>query len=194
MARPRSEEKRTALLDAAARAVADEGMGATTARVSRLAGVAEGTLFTYFDNKDALLNALYLHLKERLRDAVMGGFPHRGAAQAQARHAWDGYIAWGLAHPAGHRALQQLMVSERISEANRAAGSEGFAALHDVLLKRFGPVGALPAEEGLAFAGALFNAMAQAVMDAVVRNPKAADAYRDRGFTAFWAALNTGKP
>lgn len=194
MARPRSEEKRIALLDAAARAVAEEGVGATTARVSRLAGVAEGTLFTYFDNKDALLNALYLHLKTGLREAMMGRFPHGAAVQVQAQAAWDGYIAWGLAHPAGHRALQQLVVSDRIDAAHRAAGSEGFSELHDVLLGLFGTVGSLPAEAGLAFAGALFNAMAQAVMDSIVANPGGAEAYRDRGFKAFWAALNTGQP
>ena len=44
MARPRSEDKREAILAAAAQALAADGPAATTARIDRLAGVAEGTV------------------------------------------------------------------------------------------------------------------------------------------------------
>lgn len=37
-------------------------------------------MFTYFESKDALLNALYLHLKDGLRTAMMGEFPFEGSA------------------------------------------------------------------------------------------------------------------
>ena len=50
MARPRSEDKRTAILEAATEVVAELGIGAPTAKVAKGAGVAEGTLFTYFAN------------------------------------------------------------------------------------------------------------------------------------------------
>ncbi|MCA3789336.1 TetR family transcriptional regulator, partial [Burkholderia sp.] len=53
MARPRSPDKHDAILAAAARALAEDGATATTARIARLAGVAEGTVFTYFETKDA---------------------------------------------------------------------------------------------------------------------------------------------
>ncbi len=55
MARPLSEEKRQALLDAAAEFVASLGTGASTAKIAKAAGVSEGTLFTYFPTKDDLL-------------------------------------------------------------------------------------------------------------------------------------------
>ena len=56
MARPKSEEKRLQLMLAAAEAVAERGVGAPTALIAKLAGVAEGTLFRYFPTKEALLN------------------------------------------------------------------------------------------------------------------------------------------
>ncbi|MDI9681873.1 TetR/AcrR family transcriptional regulator, partial [Burkholderia cenocepacia] len=80
MARPRSPDKHEAILAAAARALAEDGASATTARIAKLAGVAEGTVFTYFETKDALLNALYLSLKADLRDAMMTGFPEHAPA------------------------------------------------------------------------------------------------------------------
>jgi AcrR family transcriptional regulator len=51
MARPRSEDKRNAILEAATEVVAEQGVSAPTARIAKRAGVAEGTLFTYFENK-----------------------------------------------------------------------------------------------------------------------------------------------
>lgn len=58
MARPKSEDKKQALLDAATTAFAQSGIAASTALIARKAGVAEGTLFRYFATKDDLLNSI----------------------------------------------------------------------------------------------------------------------------------------
>jgi AcrR family transcriptional regulator len=63
VARPTSPEKRRSLLLAAARAVGEQGVLATTSGIAKYAGVAEGTLFTYFESKDSLFQSLYLDLK-----------------------------------------------------------------------------------------------------------------------------------
>ena len=75
MARPRSEDKRLAILESAAEVVGEFGLRVPTAKISQLAGVAEGTLFTYFANKDDLLNQLYLALKTELRDSFVADYP-----------------------------------------------------------------------------------------------------------------------
>ncbi len=66
MARPKSEDKKQALLEAATAAFAQSGIAASTSAIARSAGVAEGTLFRYFATKDELLNELYLAIKLRL--------------------------------------------------------------------------------------------------------------------------------
>ena len=58
MARVRSPEKRSAILRAAVHEIAEVGLGAPTAKIAGRAGVAAGTLFTYFANKEELLNEL----------------------------------------------------------------------------------------------------------------------------------------
>ena len=60
MARPLSEEKRSALLAAAIDAVGSSGVAASTLKIAKDAGVAEGTPFRYFPTKDDLFNQLYL--------------------------------------------------------------------------------------------------------------------------------------
>lgn len=65
MARPKSEDKKLALLEAATTAFAQSGVAASTAVIARNAGVAEGTLFRYFATKDDLINELYLFIEAR---------------------------------------------------------------------------------------------------------------------------------
>lgn len=190
MARPRSPDKHDAILAAAARALAEDGASATTARIARLAGVAEGTVFTYFETKDALLNALYLSLKADLRDAMTTGFPEHAPAEQAMRHAWNGYVSWGVANPDGRRALQQLGVSGRIDDAHRAADAEGFGAISALLRAQVATAGGLKAGDAHAFCAALFTSIAETAMESIARDPALADAYREAGFRALWAVLH----
>ena len=190
MARPRSPDKHEAILAAAARALAEDGATATTARIARLAGVAEGTVFTYFETKDALLNALYLSLKADMREAMMTGFPDGAPAEHAVRHAWNGYVSWGVANPDGRRALQQLGVSGRIDDAHRAAGAEGFGTIRSLLQEQIVASRGLKHDEAHAFCAALFTSIAETAMESVARDPARADAYREAGFRALWAVLH----
>ncbi|VWD12258.1 TetR family transcriptional regulator [Burkholderia contaminans] len=190
MARPRSPDKHEAILAAAARALAEDGASATTARIARLAGVAEGTVFTYFETKDALLNALYVSLKADMRDAMMTGFPEHAPAEQAVRHAWNGYVSWGVANPDGRRALRQLGVSGRIDDAHRAAGAEGFGGIGALLREQVAATGGLNHDEAHAFCSALFTSIAETAMESISRDPVRADAYREAGFRALWAVLH----
>ena len=78
MARPKSEDKQNAILEAATHLFAERGLtAAPTSEISKQAGVAEGTLFTYFKTKDDLINALYREIKLELADAMTSDFPGR---------------------------------------------------------------------------------------------------------------------
>jgi len=56
--RPRKEERPTEILDAGFREFAEKGFDATSlANVAARAGVAKGTLYLYFDSKEALFEA-----------------------------------------------------------------------------------------------------------------------------------------
>ncbi|NTX29279.1 TetR/AcrR family transcriptional regulator [Burkholderia pyrrocinia] len=190
MARPRSPDKHEAILAAAARALAEDGATATTARIARLAGVAEGTVFTYFETKDALLNALYLSLKAEMREALMAGFPEGAPVEQAVRHAWNGYVSWGVANPDGRRALQQLGVSGRIDDAHRAAGAAGFGGIDALLREQVVASSGLKPDEAHAFCAALFMSIAETAMESIARDPTRADAYREAGFRALWAVLH----
>ncbi|WP_109124409.1 TetR/AcrR family transcriptional regulator [Dyella sp. C11] len=187
MARPRSEDKRNAILDAATKVFAEQGTSAPTSRIAREAGVAEGTLFTYFESKDALLNELYLSLKSGLREMMLDGYPRQAAIQERAHHVWNAYVNWGAANPEGRKVMAQLTVSERVTQESRAAGSAPFGGVQD-MLKDAMHKGVLR-DLAPAFVGALLSAMADVTIGFVEREPARADKYRSAGFEAFWNAI-----
>ena len=69
--RPVSGDKHRELLDAGLRTFAARGYhGTSVPDVAEAAGMAVGTVYRYFANKDALVNEVYRDAKERLRLAV----------------------------------------------------------------------------------------------------------------------------
>lgn len=67
----RSQATVTALLQAAARVLAQESLaGFNTNRVAEVAGVSIGSLYQYFPNKEALVTALIADAQEQLVDAA----------------------------------------------------------------------------------------------------------------------------
>jgi AcrR family transcriptional regulator len=187
MARPRSEDKRNAILDAAAEVVAQLGVGAPTAKIAKDAGVAEGTLFTYFATKDELLNQLYLVLKSDLRDAIMRGYPAGKSLVDRGRHIWNGFVGWGSAFPNKRKAMVQLAVSDRITEKNKKLGSEAFGEINEMLRESL--AGGALKDQPPAFAGAIMSAIADTTMDFIAREPGQAKQYTKAGFDAFWKAI-----
>lgn len=87
MARPKSEDKKQALLEAATAAFAQSGIAASTSAIARSAGVAEGTLFRYFATKDDLLNELYLSIKSGLVQVMVASLkPNESRPKENARN------------------------------------------------------------------------------------------------------------
>src|SRR3984885_4064785 len=110
MARPKSEDKRNAILTAATEVFAERGLSAATSAISSAAAVAEGTLFTYFKTKDELINALYREMKLELADAMMSGFPRKQSVRHRLEHVWNGYLQWGVSNPLQQKVLKQIQV------------------------------------------------------------------------------------
>ena len=192
MARPRSEEKRTAILEAATEVFAAQGFWATpTSAISRAAGIAEGTLFTYFATKDMLLNELYRAIKEDVAEALMLDYPENAPFQGQARHIWNTYIAWGLRQSQPMTVMTQLRMSEAITPATKAASNEPFQRFADAArgALKDGRLIDVPFD----FLGALMSTMAETTMAAISERPKLNKQLRDQGFQIFWNGITRSR-
>jgi AcrR family transcriptional regulator len=189
MARPKSEDKRNAILDAATRVFAERGLtAAPTSEISKEAGVAEGTLFTYFKTKDDLINALYREIKLELADAMMSGFPRKKSVRTRLRHVWDGYVNWGVTNRGKRRVLAQLQVSGTLSKESIEAGSAPFVEMQnttrDAIERHI-----LRADLPIELISKTLAALAEATMDLIVLKPSMASKYRNGGFEVYWAGI-----
>lgn len=187
MARPKSEDKKQALLEAATSAIAQSGIAASTAMIARSAGVAEGTLFRYFSTKDDLLNALYLHLKSDLCQAMLAGLVDTDSPKAFTHGIWNSYIDWGVRNPTGHQAIRRMAVSEKITEETVQQVRAMFPELQKLCQRSVRPV--FMSDEFRAFGDALFLSLAETTIEFASREPLRADTLKALGFEAMWLAL-----
>lgn len=173
MARPKSEDKKQALLEAATAAFAQSGIAASTSAIARSAGVAEGTLFRYFATKDELLNELYLAIKLRLvRTMIAGLDPDEKRPKENARNIWNSYIDWGVRNPMEHKAIRRMALSERITDETRRQVKESFPELNEMCQLSVKEI--FLSEAYRAFGDALFLSLAETTIEFASHDPQRA--------------------
>lgn len=187
MARPKSEDKRSAILAAATRVIAAQGLGAPTAAIAKAAGISNGSLFTYFETKHELLDQLYLDLKVEMASLAVADLPTGSDPRTQVLHLWTRWLEWAKASPEKRRALAHLCVSDAITPASRQIVGASFANVLHLLegIRAAGPMREVP----LAFVLSLMNALADATIDFAIQEPDRAEAHGRAAFEAFWRML-----
>ncbi len=110
--RPRVDDKRRRVLDAALRVFATRGYhGTAVPEVAAAAGVGTGTLYHYFEHKQQLVNEVYRDAKLRLRRALLEGLAdpdvgEPGAAKAWFLEVWRRLAAFAGREPDAFRFLE----------------------------------------------------------------------------------------
>jgi AcrR family transcriptional regulator len=187
VSRPRSADRRKAILSAATRAIASQGLGAATATIARDAGVSNGSLFLYFETKTILINELYVVLKTEMGAAAVAGLPAEAEPQKQVLHMWTQWLRWATTNPQKRRALAQLQVADDITAESHQTVSRALNGMAELLdrSRANGPMQDAP----LGFVLTLVNAMAEATIDAMIREPSMAEARSKAAFEAIWLVL-----
>src|SRR5262245_42768117 len=120
--------KREAILDAALDLFADFGYhGTTVPQVAAKAGVGAGTLYRYFENKEALVNALFQKWKRELARYLMRDFPSDRSVRQQFHDIWVRAHRFALDNP---RALDFLELHHHGSYLN----AESIAVERELLI------------------------------------------------------------
>jgi AcrR family transcriptional regulator len=192
MARPRSEDRRNAILSAAASVIASQGLGAATATIAKEAVVSNGSLFLYFDTKATLFNELYIVLKAEMGTAATADLPAEGEPHDQVQHMWTQWLRWATRNPEKRRALAHLEVADEITAESHRIVSEAQKGMAEVLERSRGE-GEMK-DAPLGFVLTLASALADTTMDAMVREPAEAEAYSKVAFGAVWRVLAGTSP
>ena len=188
MARPKSEERRNAILDALTQTIASKGVSASTLAVAKMAGVSEGTIFKHFVTKDELLNSLYAELKLEIADALMSGFPRRLSVRSRLQ------FIWGPLHNVGQRTLRQVPCLTAAQPMGRLDGhSEDCrhpaVSEHPSHLSRtpWSSASGVPVSEQLV--GATITAFSEMAITLIHNTPEMQTKYMETCFEMLWSSL-----
>jgi AcrR family transcriptional regulator len=184
MPRPRSDDKRSAIIAAAIRIMVTKGLSAPTAGIAKEAGVSNGSLFTYFETKSDLFNALYLELKLEMASAATKDLREGDDLRDQLFHVWQHWMDWALSFPYKRRVLAQLSVSDEIKPASHKAANTGMALVAKLMerVRAIGPLRKAP----MGFVLTLMNSVAESTIDFMARDPTNAKKHCRLGFEALW--------
>lgn len=187
MARPRSEDKRKAIMAAAIRVIVTQGLGAPTALLAKEAGVSNGTLFVYFKTKAELFNQLYLELKEEMASVLMHGVSEEPSLQSQFLHAWTNWINWTVKNSDKKRVIELLKVSEDITAETQQAAYKKMAAIEG-LVEHCRLNGAMR-DSPPAFIASIMGSLCDSTIEFVIKDPSNAEKHCRAGFDALWRAI-----
>jgi AcrR family transcriptional regulator len=186
VARPRSEDKRRAILDAAVELFAERGIAhVPTSAISAAAGVAEGTLFTYFKSKDELMNELYREIRREI-DRQLEGYPADADPRTRVRFVWDKLVDLCVAQPKRLKVQTQLRTSGRLLKNSEIPGRtvrEMLATTREVV------AGDEYKQAPADFIVLLIRAHAEATVEYILAHPEQESVSRDMGFKLIWRGL-----
>lgn len=109
-----------ALMAAALTLFAEQGFyGTTVHEIADAAKVGAGTVYRYFESKDAIVNAVYQRWKNVLATSLMGGFPFDGSGQQQFTHFVSQAFKFARQHPLAFRFLEMHHHMPYLNAASR---------------------------------------------------------------------------
>ena len=95
---PERPDRRESILDAALQSFVERGFhGTAIPEIAAKAGIAPGTIYHYFESKEALVNALYRQWKTAIAQRVLTAFPQAASPRVQFQVIWNEMVAFAIA-------------------------------------------------------------------------------------------------
>ncbi len=124
----RRSDKRQAILDAALELFVERGFhGTAMPALAQRAHVGAGTIYRYFENKEALGNALYQEWKQRFLTHMLAGLSPDGPAREQFGRLWRRIGDFFTRHPTAYSFLELHHHASYLDDDSRAMEDSAFA-------------------------------------------------------------------
>ena len=123
--RPIVDDKRRRILDAAVKVFAAKGFhGTSVPEVAEAAGVATGSVYVYFEDKQNLVNEVYRDAKQRLKTALLDGLAppdmyDATSAERWFHEVWQRLSAFAMSAPDAFRFLEMQDHAEYLDAKSR---------------------------------------------------------------------------
>ncbi|HBF08541.1 MAG TPA: TetR/AcrR family transcriptional regulator [Gammaproteobacteria bacterium] len=187
MARPKSDDKRKAILTTACHLISQQGLSAPTAQIAKEAGISSGSLFTYFENKNVLFNELYIELKGEIAQATLSSDQISNTPSEQLYIFWKNLTYWLMRNHSKTKTLQLLNNSDDINDTTRKTGEQSMAKLAS-LIDEVRQIGAMK-ESPLSMVVAYMESLVHTTVDFMSKDVANSEEHCKTGFKALWRVI-----
>ncbi|RIY31610.1 hypothetical protein CJP74_06880 [Psittacicella melopsittaci] len=194
MARPLCAEKRKAILLSAIHLFYNDGFNAPTSKIAREAKVSEGTIFTYFKNKQELMESVYLFLKDDLHDRICSPkVKNEDCVIENFKARFEAYVDYGIKFPERNILISRFILSKQIPRELIDQIKKSFDELVSFLdkIRSLGPLKDAPLDLALNIFANIGNNVIHFCIVNDVQDPELIARYTDMHFHSAWLALTS---
>lgn len=134
--RLKDENKKKAICNAAIELITSEGFANTSiSKIAKKANVSAATIYIYFENKEDLLNKLYLWIKQESSISFLKGFHEDLPVPEGIKILWFNIYHTIIAEPVKFAFGEQFANSPLVNRVSKTEGSKYYQPIYN-LLKR----------------------------------------------------------
>ena len=98
--RHKDDNKHQAICDAAIELITTNGFADTSiSKIAKSANVSPATIYVYFENKEDLLNKVYLFVKEEMSEVLLRGVKQSLSVEEAFKAIWENFYQYAIENP-----------------------------------------------------------------------------------------------
>lgn len=187
------KDKKQLLIEATIDLFSKDGFwNTTTANIAKQAKVGTGTLFNYFPSKEALTDAVYLELKREMKNYIQQDYAETDDTMLNLEHLWNHYAHWAMEFPVRYNLLEQLWLSNQVSQEVEDRLLEELKFMHKLLddAANEGLFGSLSQEYATAIMCSSMQAMIKYAQSCELSDDEL-ELHISTGFTVLWNGISS---
>jgi AcrR family transcriptional regulator len=159
------DQKRRQIMEAALDLFAEGGFhGAPMAKLASRARVPVGTIYRHFENKEALIHALYAEIKRQRLEATFGDYDPALPLRERFKRLWRNAFTYCISHPREFAFAEQYAYSPFLRDAKMSIQDEMLARLAHFYAD--------------GYRGGVFKSLAPEILNSLISGPMNALAVR----------------
>lgn len=128
--RHKDDNKREAISNAAIELITTIGFAETSmSKIAKAAIVSPATIYVYFENKDDLLNQIYLMVKHESSEVMLAGYDDSLPVEEGCKLIWENACRYMLTNPIRFAFSEQFAHSPLVNRVSKEESSEYFRAI-----------------------------------------------------------------
>lgn len=117
--RHKDDNKHQAICDAAIELITKNGFADTSmSKIAKAANVSPATIYVYFENKEDLLNKLYLFVKQEMSAELLNGVNQNQSIEESFRIIWNNFYNYAIENPVRFAFTEQFANSPMIANCH----------------------------------------------------------------------------